>query len=100
MQRRSSSRTSPISRTELSREGGSRRAELQGADPLRRPVRRERAAYYPRNRNRAPVAAVVALAAVVAHQEDVAARYADGLRETTRAAAPASLREGLGRALP
>src|SRR3954468_12596505 len=72
---------------------------LKGADPLWGPVGRERAPDDPRNGNRAPVAAVVALAAIVAHHEDVAARHADRLRETARAAAPASFCERLARAL-
>src|SRR6476469_3855059 len=70
-------------------------APLERADALRRPVRRERLADDPVDGDRAPEAAVVGRAAVVAHAEDVALRDGDRPRQVAALAPGARGRERL-----
>src|SRR4051794_31885846 len=73
---------------------------LERADALGRPVGRERVPDDPVDRDRAPEAAVVGRAAVVAHAEDVALWDGDRARQVTALPAGARCGERLALELP
>src|SRR5215213_1874902 len=71
-------------------------SDLEDPDPLRRPVRRDRRADHPSFRHRSPEAAVVGLAAVVAHHEEAAVRHRDRALEGAALSVAARVRERVG----